>query len=297
MLNKNNVIASKAWQSINKNNSFIGCESEFSASKTVVFGAPFDGTATYRTGARFAYKRMREESYGIETFSPYLNKDLLDVAVHDAGELDLCFGNTQKALLQIEEFVAFLLNENKTPCMVGGEHLVTLPAVKTVLKKYPNLCVVHFDAHADLRDNYLGEKLSHSSVMRRVHELVGDDRIFQFGIRSGEREEFEFAKKHTSLTLNNFYNLQEAVKKIGARPVYFTIDMDVLDPSEFPATGTPEAGGVRFLQLLDAINAVFKLNVVACDINELCPPLDPSGISTALACKLLREILLSIHNS
>ena len=280
---------------LNKNDCFIGCEDPFLGAKTIVFGAPFDGTTTYRPGARFAYKRMREESFGIETYSPYLNKDLCDIAVHDAGELDLCFGNTAKALGQIEEYVSYILSESKTPCMVGGEHLVTLPAVKAVLQKFPALCVIHFDAHADLRDSYLGETLSHSSVMRRVHELVGDNRIFQFGIRSGEREEFEFAKKHTALTLNNFDNLDKAIKEIGERPVYFTIDLDVLDPSEFPATGTPEAGGVRFLQLLNAIKEVSKLNVVALDINELCPPYDFAGTSTALACKLLRELLLSIN--
>jgi agmatinase len=193
-----------------------------------------------------------------------------------------------------ETFTAKIVVNGKFPVMLGGEHLVTLGAFQAVAKKYPDACIVHFDAHTDLRDNYEGEKLNHATVIRRCFDIVGANRIFQFGIRSGERQEFEFASKNTFLTKNNFDGLTNALKKIGNRPIYFTIDLDVLDPSEMGGTGTPEAGGVRFLELLDAAKKVFSANVVACDINELCPAVDTNGASTALACKFLREILLLV---
>ena len=281
---------------MNKNiHTFIGCDNEYDESKIVIFGAPFDSTTSYRPGTRFASVAMRNESFGIETYSPYQDKDLEDINVFDAGDLELCFGSPESALSDIEELSEKILSDGKMPIMIGGEHLVTLGSVRAAVKKYPNLHIVHFDAHADLRDDYLGQKLSHACVMRRCHELVGDNRIFQFGIRSGDREEFYWGKEHVYTNKFNFDTIETLKEKIGDNPVYFTIDLDVLDPSCFPGTGTPEAGGVTFTQLLDAIKTVSQLNVVAMDVNELSPMLDQSGSSTALACKLLREILLYFY--
>ena len=195
----------------------------------------------------------------------------------------------------IKETTKKIIDANKLPCMIGGEHLVSLGAIEAVYEKYPDLRIIHFDAHTDLRDEYLGEKLSHASVIRRAYDLVGDHRIYQFGIRSGERTEFYWAKEHTFLNKFNFNNLELAIKESQGYPVYFTIDLDVLDPSVFPGTGTPEAGGVNFHELLDAIIKVSSLNVVAMDINELSPIYDPSGASTAIACKVLRELLLAMN--
>ena len=271
---------------------FIGCDNEYDESKIVIFGAPFDSTTSYRPGTRFASAAMRNESFGIETYSPYQDKDLEDISVFDAGDLELCFGNPESALADIEELSEKILSDGKMPLMIGGEHLVTLGSVRAAVKKYPNLHIVHFDAHADLRDDYLGQKLSHACVMRRCHELVGDDKIFQFGIRSGDREEFYWGREHACTNKFNFDTIETLKEKIGDNPVYFTIDLDVLDPSCFPGTGTPEAGGVTFTELLKAVETVSGLNVVAMDVNELSPMLDQSGSSTALACKLLREILL-----
>ncbi|GAA0077827.1 agmatinase [Clostridium sp. CTA-5] len=274
---------------------FIGCDNKYEESKIVVFGAPFDSTTSFRPGTRFASKTMRSESFGIETYSPYQNKDLEDINIFDGGDLELCFGSANKSLEQIEEFASNIIEDNKIPCMIGGEHLVTLGAVKGVLKKYPDLHVIHFDAHADLRDNYLGEKLSHATVMRRVWDLIGDKKIFQFGIRSGEREEFLWAKDHVTTNKFDFAGINEAIEYLKGKPVYFSIDLDVLDSSVFPGTGTPEAGGVTFKELLKAIINVSQLNVVGCDINELSPIYDQSGTSTATACKILRELLLAIY--
>lgn len=274
---------------------FISCDSIYDEADAVIFGVPFDGTVSYRPGTRFASSNIRSESYGIETYSPYQDRDLEDLRIYDGGDLELPFGNTEKVLRIIEDYEENVLSDGKTPIMIGGEHLITLGAVRAAVKKYPELHIIHFDAHADLRDEYLGEKLSHACVLRRCHELVGDGRIFQFGIRSGERAEFSFAAQHTYMKKFDFDNLFNVCKALRDKPVYFTVDLDVLDSSVFPGTGTPEAGGVNFNQLAAAIITVGGLtNVVAADINELSPPYDPSGVSTAAACKVLRELLLAV---
>ena len=275
---------------------FIGCESSFEQASVVLYGAPFDSTTSFRPGARFGPSAMRHESFGLETYSPYQDKDLMDISVFDSGDLELCFGSSEMALSDIENRTKEILKAAKLPVLLGGEHLVTLAAVRAVFHEYPDLHIIHFDAHADLRDDYLGTKLSHACVLRRCHELLGDNRIHQFCIRSGEREEFQFAAQHTDFHPFTFDGLKETVQELKEKkvPVYFTIDLDCLDPSAFPGTGTPEAGGVSFLQLLDAIRTVAQANIVGADLNELAPMLDVSGVSTATACKVLRELLLAI---
>lgn len=273
---------------------FIACDSEYSEADTVIFGAPFDSTTSYRPGTRFASASIRNESYGIETYSPYLDRDLTDIRVFDGGDLELCFGSPERALQDIQSMTTQILTDGKLPLMIGGEHLVTLGSVRAVAEKYPDLHIIHFDAHADLRDDYLGQRLSHACVLRRCHDILGDNRIFQFGIRSGDRTEFEWSKSHTYMNRFNFDTLKEVCSKLQGKPIYFTLDLDVLDPSVFCGTGTPEADGVSYRQLLEAIIEVSKLNIVGLDINELSPPYDPSGSSTALACKLLREVLLLV---
>ncbi|MGM9924892.1 MAG: agmatinase [Bacillus sp. (in: firmicutes)] len=282
---------------LNKNiQTFIGCEAEYEDADIVLFGVPFDGTTSFRPGTRFGPPAIRSESFGLETYSPYQNKDLTDLSIFDSGDLELCFGNAERVLNDIEERATTILEDGKLPFMIGGEHLVTLGAVRAVAKKHPDLHIIHFDAHTDLRDDYLGETLSHASVIRRCHDILGDGRIFQFGIRSGDRSEFEWsAEGHVFTNTFNFEGLQSIMKEIGDKPVYLTVDLDVLDPSIFPGTGTPEAGGVTFPQLIDAIFTVCaSANIVGCDVNELSPTYDPSGISTATACKVVRELLLAL---
>ena len=275
---------------------FIGCDCDYANAETVLFGAPFDSTTSFRPGARFGSAAMRHESFGLETYSPYQDRDLLDRRVFDSGDLELCFGSAEAALADIEARAEEILSDGKRPVLLGGEHLVTLGALRAVVRRHPDLHIIHFDAHADLRDDYLGAQLSHACVMRRAHDLLGDGRIHQFCIRSGDREEFRFAKAHTDLHPFSFDGLEAVTQALaGAKtPVYFTIDLDCLDPSAFPGTGTPEAGGVSFAQLLQAILLVAKCSVVAADVNELAPMLDPSGVSTATACKVLRELLLAL---
>lgn len=275
---------------------FIGCDSGYEEAKIVLFGAPFDSTTSFRPGARFGSAAIRHESFGLETYSLYQDKDLTDYNIFDSGDIELCFGSAEYALADIRERAQTILADGKFPLLLGGEHLVTLGSVQAAVEKYPDLEIIHFDAHADLRDDYLGAKLSHACVLRRCHDLIGDGKIHQFCIRSGEREEFAFAAEHTDMHPFNFNGLEETVEKLKAAntPVYFTIDLDCLDPSCFPGTGTPEAGGVNFLQLLQAILTVAQCNIVAADVNELAPMLDATGMSTAMACKVVRELLLAL---
>ena len=278
---------------------FIGAESIFGEAEAVIFGAPYDSTTSFRPGTRFGPSAVRTESFGIETYSPYQDRDLeTDVRVCDDGDLELPFGAPDRALDMIEAKAAEILDAGKMPVLLGGEHLVTLGAVRAAVKKFPDLRIIHFDAHADLREDYLGVKLSHACVMRRCHDILGDGRIWQFGIRSGTRDEFAFMKAGHVTTEPFSVKTLSALEFPKGTPVYLTVDLDVLDPSEFPGTGTQEAGGLKFGELLSALTEIFsRFNVVAFDNVELSPALDPSGRSTALACKLLREELLAIRAS
>ena len=276
--------------------SFIGCDAEYTDADTVLFGAPYDSTTSNRPGTRFASRAIRAESWGLETYSPYQDRDLDDCKVFDSGDLELPFGDSAAALADIRERAAAILADGKRPFLVGGEHLVTLGAVEATARVYPDLHMVHFDAHADLRDDYLGVRLSHACVIRRCWEHLGDGRIFQFGIRSGDRTEFAWAMQgHVKMVRFDFAGLEDTLANLSGKPVYLTVDLDVLDPSEFPGTGTPEAGGVRFPALLDAMLHVCRAtNVVACDVTELAPNYDPSGVSTAVAAKIVREMLICL---
>ena len=275
---------------------FIGADSTFEDSRIVIFGAPYDSTTSFRPGTRFGPAAVRSESFGIETYSPYQDRDLeTDVAVHDAGDLELPFGAPDRALAMIEAKADEILSAGKIPFLLGGEHLVSLGAVRAAVKKYPDLHIIHFDAHADLREDYLGVRLSHACVMRRCYDLLGDGRIWQFGIRSGTRDEFAFMREGHVTTEPFSVKMLSSLSFPEGTPVYLTVDLDVLDPSEFPGTGTQEAGGLRFTELLSALTEILRrFNVVALDNVELSPGLDASGRSTALACKILREQLLSL---
>ncbi len=281
---------------------FLGCDAGYEEAWAVLYGAPFDSTTSFRPGARFGPSAMRHESFGLETYSPYQKADLTDIRVFDSGNLELPFGSAESALEEIEKRAEIILSDGKLPILLGGEHLVTLGAVRALVRRYPDLHILHFDAHADLREDYLGVRLSHASVMRRCWELTGgrtgELSIHQFCIRSGDREEFHFAGGHTDLHPFGFDGLEDLAERLAASgvPVYLTVDLDCLDPAVFPGTGTPEAGGVFFPELLNALLAVSSTRVVGADLNELAPMLDASGASTAVACKVLREMLLALSH-
>lgn len=275
-------------------NCFIGFDNDFEESKAVLFGAPFDGTTSFKPGARFAPSAMREDSWGLESYSPYLDKDLEDLKLFDYGNLELPFGDKKNALRMIQDMTQEIIDAGKIPIMIGGEHLVSLAPVKALSKKYDDLNIIHFDAHTDLREDYLGEALSHATVIRRIYDQVGIGKVNQFCIRSGLKEEFEWAKKHTHLEKFTYNTLESCVRRLKDKPVYITIDLDVFDPSVFPGTGTPEPGGINFHHMMEIISFLGRLeNVVGMDVVELSPKYDASGVSTAVACKTLRELVLA----
>ena len=273
---------------------FLGCDADWEEARVVLYGAPYDSTTSFRPGTRFGSRAIRAESYGLELYSPYQDAELRG-RVLDSGDLELPFGDPAPALAMIEARAAEILQGGKVPFLLGGEHLVTLGAVRAAAKAHPDLHILHFDAHADLRADYLGSPLSHACVLRRCHELVGDHRIYQFGIRSGDKAEFDWGKGHVFTHKFDLEGLGEALDALQGKPVYLTVDLDVLDPSVFPGTGTPEPGGVSFDALRRAVtDACRRLNIVAADVNELSPHYDPSGISTAAACKIVREMLIAL---
>ena len=273
---------------------FLGCDADWEEARVVLYGAPYDSTTSFRPGTRFGSRAIRAESYGLELYSPYQDAELRG-RVLDSGDLELPFGDPAPALAMIEARAAEILQGGKVPFLLGGEHLVTLGAVRAAAKAHPDLHILHFDAHADLRADYLGSPLSHACVLRRCHELVGDHRIYQFGIRSGDKAEFDWGKGHVFTHKFDLEGLSEALDALQGKPVYLTVDLDVLDPSVFPGTGTPEPGGVSFDALRRAVtDACRRLKIVAADINELSPHYDASGISTAAACKIVREMLIAL---
>ncbi len=268
---------------------FMGSKKNIENCKIVLRGYPFDGTASFKSGQRFAPADIRLNSEGIETYSPFFDIDIeSDIDFFDAKDLSLPFGNTEKALEMIEEDAKKYFESGHILFGIGGEHLITLPLVKACHSVYPDLHLIHLDAHADLRDKYLGEKLSHATVMRRILDFLPTDRFHQFFIRSGTKEEFEFMRKNKTLKRNP----ENTVKLIGKKtPVYISIDMDVLDPSAFPGTGTPEPGGIDFNTLIDTLSRFKELNIVGIDFTELSPDIDNTVISTITACKIIRECM------
>lgn len=262
---------------------------DYETSDIIMLGLPFDGTVSYRTGSRFAPEQIRLASWGLEEYSPLFDKELSDVNFHDAGDLEFPLGNTYKTLEQIETNVREIYKDGKRVFGIGGEHLVTLPEVKAVSEFYKDLAVVHFDAHTDLREEYLGEKMSHSAVIRHISKFVNPQDIKQIGIRSGMKEEWDFMRLNN--TLCHKYSDIDALKD---KPVFVTVDLDCLDTSIMPGTGTPEAGGMTFNELSGWFKYLKDFNIVGADVVELAPDYDASGASTAVATKVIRELLMAM---
>lgn len=266
---------------------WIGSVSDYDHSEIVMVGLPFDGTCSYRPGSRFAPERLRLASWGLEDYSPVFDRHLDDVKFFDAGELEFPLGNTMASLGLIEDNVRQIYSDGKKFLGIGGEHLVTYPSVKACIEKYPDLKIVHFDAHTDLREDYLGEKFSHASVMRRIGELTGFQNIRQVGIRSGLKEEFDIMKEYG--TLIHSYSELDVFK---GQKIFLTIDIDVLDPSVMPGTGTPEAGGMSYKELNGWIQYLKDFDIVGADVVELAPDYDKSEVSTAITAKVIRDVLM-----
>lgn len=267
--------------------SWMGQNADYNSSDVIMLGMPFDGTVSYRPGSRFAPEQIRLASWGLEEYSPKFDKHLEDVNFHDAGDLEFPLGNTYKSLEVIEQNVEDIYKDGKKVFGIGGEHLVTLPEIKAVSKFYDNLAIVHFDAHTDLREEYIGEEMSHSAVIRHASKIIGPKNIKQIGIRSGMKEEFEFMKEH-----NTLIHKHEELEVLRGKDIFVTVDLDVLDPSVMPGTGTPESGGLQFNELIGWFEYLYDFNIIGADVVELAPDYDASGVSTAVAAKVIRELLM-----
>lgn len=268
---------------------WMGQNPDYNTSRIVMLGLPFDGTVSYRSGSRFAPEQIRLASWGLEEYSPNFDKDLADVNFHDAGDLEFPLGNTYKSLEMIEKNVEDIYRDGKIVFGIGGEHLVTLPQIKAILNYHKDIALIHFDAHTDLREEYLGEEMSHSAVVRHISKLIGPENVKQIGIRSGMKSEFDFMKEHKTLVKE--YKELDVLKN---KKVFVTVDLDVLDPSVMPGTGTPESGGMQFNELIGWFKYLKDFNIIGADVVELAPDYDASGVSTAVATKVIRELLMVI---
>ena len=272
---------------------YISANASFEKSGGVILGCPYDGSASFRPGARFGPSAIRRASWGIETFSPYFQKDLSQCSIHDMGDLELPLGEKKASLDLIRMALRKILSGKKFPILLGGDHLITLPIIEEILPIYPRLHLLQIDAHADLREDYLGESLSHSTVMKRVIERLGEGRLFQIGIRSGVEEEFRLARKMKSIVSLDPGALSSMIKRLRNQPVYITLDLDVIDPSLLPGVGTPEPGGLSFQEFISLLKKLQTLHVIGFDIVELTPDYDPTQISSVTASVILREMILA----
>lgn len=267
---------------------WMGQNPNYNEANIVMIGLPFDGTVSYRSGSRFAPEQIRLASWGLEEYSPYFDKELEACNFHDVGDLEFPLGNTVKTLEVIKENVSQIYEDGKRVFGIGGEHLVTYPEIQAVSEFYgDDLAIIHFDAHTDLREEYLGEELSHSAVIRLCTKYVKPENIKQIGIRSGMKEEWDFMHKHN--TLIKEYNGLDSLKD---KKVFVTVDLDVLDTSIMSGTGTPESGGMTFNELVGWFKYLEKFDIIGADVVELAPDYDTSGCSTAVATKVIRELLM-----
>jgi agmatinase len=273
---------------------FMGSSEDYHKSNAVIIGAPMDYTCSFRPGARFAPQKIREVSIAIEEYSVYLDSSLDDANFYDCGDLEFPIGDVANSLEIIQAAAEEIVSDEKFPLFIGGEHLISVPVIKSLYKKYGDeLIVVQFDAHADLRDDYLGSALSHASAIKRLTDFMPGKNIYQFGIRSGTKEEFEFASQNTNLYKFDVLNpLKEVIAEIGKRPVYFTLDIDVADPAYANGTGTPEPGGISSRELIESIHMFKVLNLVGFDLVEVSPHYDDSDRTALLAAKIIRDIVL-----
>ncbi|MDK2835377.1 MAG: agmatinase [Thermosediminibacterales bacterium] len=282
---------------LDKNRGFLSSLSSYKESKIVLIGAPMDFTVSFKPGTRSGPRKIREVSYGLEEYSIYLNETLEGKKFYDFGDLDLPFGNSLESLKIIASASKELIDDDKIPFFIGGEHLISLPVIQELRKKYSDLVVLHFDAHADLRNDYIGEKLSHSAVMRRVYEST-KVKIFQYGIRSATKDEILFAQKHT-----HFYPfkviepLKQSMKMFSGKPLYVSFDIDVVDPAYAPGTGTPEPGGISSHEAIQVIHLLKDQKIVGMDIVEVLPAFDLSDRTALLAAKLIREAVIILSKS
>ena len=278
---------------------FMGAQKNIDQCKVALLGVPYDGTCCFRPGSRFGPSTVREDSYGIETYCPQLNLDLEDIKYADLGSLDVPIGDAKLIINNVKNATDILLRNNLKPLFIGGEHSITSGVIQSIITKQPELIMIQLDAHADLRDEWLGSKFSHACSMKRCLEILPSKKIFQIGIRSGTKSEFidmnnsKRLIKHTSG--ENAKYLEEVLKSFKGKPIYLTCDLDWFDPSIMPGTGTPEPGGYFWGDFASIIDVIKSHNLIGADVVELSPKFDNSGISSVLAAKVIRSLIMLLN--
>ena len=270
---------------------FMGSRRDPSGCRVGLFGVPYDGTTSFRPGTRFGPAAIREVSQGLETYCPQLDLDLEDLVYADLGAVDIPYGAPEPVVKAVQRATQTVLDQGMRPLMLGGEHSISSGAVAAVAEKHPDLVMVQLDAHADLRDSWLGARHSHACAMRRCLEVLPSQQLLQLSIRSGTRPEFQELRSSGRL-MADIEALDAALQPLQGRPIYLTVDLDWFDPSVLPGTGTPEPGGFYWSDFAKLVIALQGHHLVAADVVELAPQLDSSGVSAVLAAKVTRSLLM-----
>jgi len=284
----------------NENAIFMGAKRNPDDCSIGIFGVNYDGTCSFKPGARFGPEAIRQVSSCLETYCPNLNKDLEDILYVDFGSILIDKNDSKSVIESVKSATNFLINKRLSPIMLGGEHSITTGAIEALVKKYPDLILVQLDAHADLRESYIGNKHSHACTMKRCLEVLPEKKILQVGIRSGTKEEFQIMQNNNQLVnfcpSGNAEKLRQALLPYSKCPIYLTIDLDWFDPSLLAGTGTPEPGGFFWNDFEEILKTLRDFRIVASDIVELSPEIDKSGVSSIVAAKVLRSLILSLEN-
>ena len=275
---------------------YMNAKREITNSQIGIFGVPYDGTTSFKPGSRFGPSAIREVSNGLETYCPQLNLDLQKIKFTDFGCLEIPFGAPEPVIQLVKTCTKQILSQGLKPLMLGGEHSISSGAVEAMVQQHHDLILVQLDAHADLRKEWLGSRYSHACAMSRCLDILPSKQLFQVGIRSGTHEEFQELNMHNRLvsitTGESAKSLKKALSPFLGKPIYISIDLDWFDPSVIPGTGTPEPGGYSWNDFAEVIDVLKEHKIVAGDIVELAPQLDPSGISSITAAKVTRSLLL-----
>ncbi len=284
----------KMQQLLERNAVFMGSAATYDEASIALVGVPMDFTVSFRPGTRMGPQQVRMVSSGLEEYSYYLKRSLQEISFYDCGDVVLPYGNVIGSLHRVGAVAEQILKDGKFPLFMGGEHLVSLPIIQAVASRYPDLVLVHLDAHADLREDYIGESRSHATVIRQACKFLRPGHVYQLGIRSGTAEEFRFAMENTRMFPDQVAEIiPQVIAEIGSKPVYITFDIDVVDPAYAPGTGTPEPGGITAREALAVIHQLGQTRVVGFDLVEVSPVYDPSERTTLLAAKLVREAMLT----
>jgi agmatinase len=275
---------------------FIACDRSLSEARIVVYGVPFEGRVNLRKGADAGPRDLRLASDSIETYSPVLDRDLEDLALADIGDCELPDGAPPREQLDAaREQIAAWWRPGLLPFMLGGDHTATVPVIEAIAPAIPNLKILQLDAHPDLREEFLGERYNYASAMARVMDTVPPERVYQVGMRTGAREEYT-RRRPSFLPLLAGHPVdvvRRLLPELRGHPLYVTIDVDVLDPSEAPGTGSPEPGGLRVPELVEIVRMLDGCDVVGGDLVEVAHAWDPSGRTGIAASWVIREALLT----